>query len=133
MKLDEMIQNLLKENPTYDNTKPAWADEILKELKEIKILIQKSNYNKKYYKTSPQKRDYYNFVNNLRKELKKEISNNVYTKIYYQKNYYGINKDGLLYNMHTLKELPTYKAYEIFEFLYNNRENLDKYIIKKKL
>jgi hypothetical protein len=132
MNLDEMIKNMLNETPSYETNKPKWAQEILNELKEIKLLIKKNNYNKNYYKTSPEKRDYYNFVNNLRKELKADVANNIYPKIYYNKTYYGINKDGLLYNMHTLNELPTYKAFEIFKFLYNNRDKIDNYITKAK-
>jgi len=126
MDLDKMIQNLLKEDKQNINNldePPSWAKEIIKEIKEIKSLLKKSNYKKTNYK-----KEYYSFVNNLRKKLKSDVKDNKHPKIYYNNKYYGISEEGLLYNMHTLNNLSTYKAFEIFEFLYKNKNNLDKYI-----
>jgi len=131
MNLDQMIQNLLKEdkqNLIYTDEPPNWAKEILQELKEIKILLKKNRYKK----TNDNKREYYNFVNTLRKKLRVYVKENKHPRIYYNNRYYGISEEGLLYNMHTLNNLPTYKAFEIFEFLYNNKDNLEKYIFVNK-
>ena len=126
MNIDKMIQDLLKEESpktAYTNP-PLWAKEILQELKEIKTLLKQNSYKKT--KSHPQ--SYYNFVNSLRKRLKIDAKDNKHPRIFYKNSYYGISEDGLLYNMHTLNNLPTSKAFEIFEFLYKNRDSLEKYI-----
>ena len=126
MKIDEMIQNLLieEEQNTINNEPPLWAKKILEELAEIKVLLKKRDYKNSYN----DKRAYYSFVSDLRRKLKSDAQNNKYPRIFYNNKYYGISEDGLLYSMHTLNNLPTYKAFEIFEFLYKNKDNLDKYI-----
>jgi hypothetical protein len=122
MNIDKMIDKFLQEEANYPQNSPApiWAQEILKELKEIKSILLNKN----------KKRAYYNFVNKLRQEFKNDLKNNIYPKIVYNKVSYGINEKGHIYNMQTLKEVSPYLAYEIFEFLYKNRNNLKDFIIK---
>jgi len=134
MKLEEEIEKLIAqtENVTYDNN----TQDIIKELQEIKSYLKKialslekqSKDNKKSYFKNKQ---YYDFVNKLRKELKPDVENNIYPEIIYQTRRLGIHLNGYLYSKETLKKLTAQEAFEVYRFLYENRYNLDKYIRKK--
>ncbi len=93
--------------------------QILKELKELKTLIKKQD-----------KSDYYKFINRIRKELKADIKNNIYPEITYNNKTYGIDFNGFIYDKQTSKTLKPQDAYDIYKFLYRNRNNLSKFIKK---
>jgi hypothetical protein len=118
----EQVEKLLKE----DQSKPAWADEILRELKEIKQLLHSQT------KTGSKsdRSDYFAFVKKLRKELRADLINNIYPEIDYQGRKLGINLKGYIYDKATTQDLPAYEAFAVYRFLYEKRDNLDKYLKK---
>jgi hypothetical protein len=116
------IEKLL--NP--ENDRPIWVDEILYELREIKSILTKSQTTTKKI----DKADYYEFVKNLRDELKADIANDIYPEILYKGRKYGINFKGFIYDKEDSMDISTNEAFEIYNFLYKNRENLDRYIKK---
>ena len=119
MKLQEEIEKLLK---NQDNTINDLLEEILKELKEInKTLKEKAKPN---YKN----RDYYNFINKLRKNLKADVEKNIYPEIKYNNRRIGVTFNGYLYDKETNENLKAYEAYEIYDFLYKNKERLADFI-----
>ena len=123
MRLQEEIEKLLK---NQDETVNDLLIAILKELKEInKTLKQtsKTTYNKKG-------RDYYNFINKLRKDLRADVDKNIYPEIIYNNKKIGVTFNGYLYDKETNNNLRAFEAYEIYDFLYKNRNRLNDFIIK---
>ena len=119
MNLKEQIEGLLSQDDSSNILK-----EILEELKKInKKLDTKSN---KYDDNNNRK--YYKFINRLRKELKPIPEDNIYPEILYKGRKIGVTKKGYLYDKSTNSNLKVSKAYEIYEFLYKNRDNLNEYI-----
>ena len=116
MNIYKQLDNLLQED---NNSCQEQIDQILKELKEIKLILKKQD-----------KTDYYKFVNRIRKELKADINNNIYPEILYKNKRYGIDFKGFIYDKSTNIDLKPQDAYEIYKFLYKNRKNLSKYIKK---
>ena len=105
-----------------DESKPAWADEILQELKEIKALL----------KNKPQKakrdREYFKFVNKLRERMRADMNSGKYPEIYFQGKTLGVNFKGHIYDKADTKALPAHEAFKVYRFLYQNQDRLDKYI-----
>lgn len=100
--------------------RPAWADEILQELRQInakldaKPLMHVQNHS---YKQD----DFYEFIKNFRIQMKADIVNNVYPEVEYNGKRYGINFNGLLYNKETTATISTAEAKIIYRFLYENK------------
>lgn len=80
--------------------------------------------------TQNDKNAYFAFVNRLRKKLRADIQNNVYPEIRYRGKTLGINFKGHIYDKETTNELPAHEAFGVYRFLYDNRKNLEEYIIK---
>ncbi len=121
MNIYDQVEKLLNQN----DEKPDWVCEILFELREIKKLLQKTNT--PYQKTKKDDK-YFAFVNKLREKLRADIINEKYPEIYYNNKTLGINFKGWIYDKSTTKELPAQEAFEVYRFLYENRDNLDKYL-----
>ena len=127
MKLEEEINKLLQDQ---DETTTDLLIEILKELKEInKTLKQKLKSTAKKRRD----RDYYSFINRLRRDLRTDVDKNFSPEIKYNNKQIGVSLDGYLYNKKTNKNLRAFEAYEVFDFLYKNRNNLNEFITKKPL
>jgi uncharacterized coiled-coil DUF342 family protein len=124
MNVYQQVEKLLQEQ----DDRPAWADEILFELKEIKDMLSKID------KTSNQNRSknsgYFSFVKKLRNELRADIQNGIYPEIDYFHKKLGINFKGHIYNKETNEVLKKEDAFKVYEFLYKNRKKLDKFIKK---
>lgn len=114
-KIDKMIHT--------EDERPAWADEILHELKEIKTLLQQHK--------QPKRRDdkaYFKFVDMLRDRMRADIAKGNYPEIYYQGRTLGINFKGHIYNKADTLTLPSREAFKIYRFLYENRDKLENYV-----
>jgi len=120
MNVYEQLQKLIEQENSQDTLK-----QILKELKEIKKLLQ-SNQNKQNYKQKPQ--EYYDFIYKLRKEFRTKIKKNIYPEIIYKNQLLGINTKGWLYDKETTLELSAKEAFKVYEYLYENRDNLENLI-----
>jgi len=121
MTISEQVEKLL----TSDSDRPAWADEILYELREIKNLLQ--NHTKPI--KARKDKAYFTFVNSLRDRMRKEIANDNYPTIAYHDKELGINLKGWIYDKKTSKSLPAYEAFAVYRFLFEHKEDIDKYFI----
>ena len=102
--------------------RPNWVDEILYELREIKTVLKNNN------RKQPRDKAYFEFVNNLRQKMRASIVDGIYPEIYYQDKVFGINFKGWIYDKESTKVLPALKAFEVYRFLYNQQENIDKFL-----
>ena len=95
--------------------KPKWADEILNQLKEIKILLKEQ-------KTQITKIDnnFYEFVKKFRISMRADVVNNVYPTFTYHGRDLGVDFKGLLYDKKTLKILPRDEAFKIYKYAYSH-------------
>jgi hypothetical protein len=106
-----------------ESDRPKWADEILLELAEIKSLLQKNRYNK------PKKdKDYFDFVHAFRDKMRADIASGNYPEITYKGRILGINFKGWIYDKGSNKSLPAYEAFEVYRFLYEHRNEIEKYL-----
>ncbi len=121
MTVYEQMEKMLKEN----DTRPEWVDEILFELREIKRLLQEQ-HRPKYRKN----KDFFRFINKLRDDLRADIARDIYPEIIYKGRMLGINLKGYIYDKTTAKDLPAHEAFEVYRFLYDNRERLEEYLIR---
>ncbi len=119
--LKEKIENLVS---NQEDTTNDLLLQILQELKKVNINLKRLN------KTTNNRkgRDYYNFVNKLRKDLKADIDKNIYPEIRYNNRKIGVTLNGYLYDKTTNENLKAYEAYEIYEYLYKNRDKLGEFI-----
>ena len=97
--------------------KPAWANEILNELKEIKTLLkeQKQTVNRI-------DRNYYDFVKKFRESMKADVANNVYPTFYYKGKKLGVDFKGLLYDKATKKNISRDEAFEAYRYAYEYKD-----------
>jgi len=116
MNIYKELDNFLKEE---ENSCEELLKEVLKEIQELKNLLQKENT-----------KEYYTFVNRLKKEFERDFKQRIFPTIFYENQRYGINEKGFIYNKDNSKIIPAYKAFEIYKFLYRNRKNLSKFIQK---
>ncbi len=121
MTIYEQIDKMLSQ----DSDRPKWVDEILFELKEIKYILKNSS---KTIRKPQKDKAYFEFVNVLREKMRASITDGKYPEIYYQKRTLGINFKGWIYDKETSDVLPSYKAFEVYKFLYNQKENIDKFL-----
>ncbi len=120
MKLQDEIEKLLS---TDSNTTNELLTAILKELKQINQNLKQTP------KTANKKsRNYYNFVNKLRDDLKPNPNKDIYPTINYNSREIAITSNGYLYDKKSNENLKAYEAYKIYDFLYRNRDNLNEYI-----
>ena len=126
MNVYDQVEKLLKS----DRDQPQWADAILFELREIKRLLEQMQNPQRPGKGYKSKAAYFAFVNRLRKELRADIVNDRFPEIDYNGRQLGINFKGHIYDKATTEELPAHEAFAVYRFLYDNRENLEKYLIR---
>ncbi len=119
MKLQEEIEKLLK---NQDNTVNDLLEAILIELKEINKTLKEKP------KNSYKNRDYYNFINKLRKNLRADVEKNIYPEINFNNRRIGVTFNGYLYDKETNENLKAYEAYEVYDFLYKNKDHLADFI-----
>ena len=98
--------------------RPIWVDEILFELREIKRLL----------KEEKNKKEFYTFVSKLKQRFKDSLVEGREIKISFKQRYYKVDMKGFICEIKSSETLDKKKAFEIFRFLYENKENLDKYI-----
>ena len=126
MNVYEQLQKMIEEDNNTDTLK-----EILYELKEIKKLLSKKEFaNTKQKRYNKKSQDYYDFVYKLRKELRADVNNNKFPEVNFNNQRLGVNYKGWIYDKETTLELPAKEAFKVYEYLYENRDNLDN-LIKK--
>jgi len=109
-----------------EKNRPKWADEILKELFEIKnLLLQNSSdrQNDQYKDVA-----YYKFIKSFRKQIQRDIANNLTIEVEYFGKKIGIDLKGFFYDLDSNKNLPAHKAYQIYRFLYENQDNIEQFV-----
>jgi hypothetical protein len=116
--MQEAIASLVDEKEPM----PEWAKDMAEEIAEIKLLLglmvrQNSEKRKR------------NFIRKLRKRLKAEPNSRKYPIVRYAGKEYGVDAQGILFDISNQRTLSAKEAYEIFEFLFENKEELQKYII----
>ncbi len=121
MTVYDQMEKLLSES----DTRPSWADEILFELREIKHILKENRHPR--HKNN---RDYFRFVDRLRQEMRADIANDIYPEILYKGRTLGINLKGFIYDKTTAEDLPAHEAFEVYRFLYDNREQLEEYLVR---
>ncbi len=121
MTIYEKVEKLF-EDKIDDN--PVWANEILKELKEIRKLLFKISKNASTNKD----KDYFTFIKRFRKKMKPDVEKNIYPEVEYKGRRLGINSQGYLYDKDTLENLPRYEAFEVFRHFYEKEKKEKKLI-----
>jgi hypothetical protein len=114
--LDAMIERFLEEERRTDG-RPAWAEEILEEIVAIRRLLESE-------KECKRREEYRRFLGKLRKRLRANPARGIYPKIRYGGGEYGVDARGSLYELATQRDLSAREAFEIYEFLFEKRENL---------
>ncbi len=102
--------------------KPKWADDILGELREIKILLQEQKKASKQATKSNSSLS--NFINEFRVSMKTDTINNIEPTFIYQDKKLGINKRGLLYDKNSMRILPRAEAFKVYKYAHNHQENI---------
>jgi len=125
MNVYEQLQKMIEQENSQDTLK-----EILAELREIKKLLSKEYANTKQKRYNKKSQEYYDFVYKLRKELRADVNNNKFPEISFNNQRLGINYKGWMYDKETTLELSAKEAFKVYEYLYENRDNLDN-LIKK--
>jgi len=111
--------------------KPQWASEILKELKEVKVLLQEQkelckNKPNQLYTAYPQNRQntdsaYYDFVKQFRISMKADTKNNIYPTFEYDGQKFGVDFSGLLYDKKDSKTLSRQEAFRVYRYAYQHK------------
>ena len=111
--------------------RPVWVDELTHELKQIKSLLQELSIQKSNTTTNSRvkSRDYYRFVESLREKLKADISKEVYPELIYHHRHIGADHRGLLYDKSTSRIIPRVEAFEIYDYFYEKRAEIDTLLI----
>lgn len=119
MNIKDQVEQLLQ---TQEDSTNEILLQILQELKKININLKRALNNKN------RNRDYYNFVNSLRDKLKPNPQENRYPEIHFEDKTIGLSNNGYLYDKETNQDLKAHQAYKLYHFLYDNRDNLERYI-----
>ena len=100
--------------------KPQWANEILSELKEIKVLLKEQ-------KQTTQKIDknFYSFIKEFRVLMRADTTKNIYPTFNYDGRRFGVDFKGLLYDKENSKFLSTDEAYKVYKYAYNQRDRIE--------
>ena len=98
--------------------KPAWAEEMLRELHAIKTLLTQQAQSKE------DKRGLYDFINLFRKVMQADPQENSYPEVVLNGTRIGVTFAKLLYNKEDGKVFERSRAFEIYNALY--REHLQK-------
>jgi len=109
-----------------EKNRPKWADEILKELFEIKnLLLQNSSdrQNNQYKDVA-----YYKFIKSFRKQIQTDIANNLTIEVEYFGEKIGIDLKGFFYDLDSNKNLSAHKAHQIYRFLYENQDKIEQFV-----
>ncbi len=114
MTINEKIEKIFAQE---SDNRPEWASELLKELKEIKLLLQQQ---KQEIQPQPKKHDYsfYDFLSKFRKSMMADVQNNIYPEIEYQGEKIGVNFKGYLYYKKDGKLLSRANAIKVYRNLY---------------
>jgi len=104
--------------------KPKWAEEILTELREIKILLQEQKREHNTKNTiSP---SFYAFIKEFRVSMKADTINGIYPTYIYNNTKLGVDFKGLLYDKDSSRILSKEEAYRVYKDAYmhqNYRKN----------
>jgi hypothetical protein len=112
MNVYDQIEKIFDNNPT----KPAWAEELLCEIKELKILIADLKLSQNNTKSIDQ--NLMSFVNQLRENKKPNVDKNIFPKIEYLGYNLGIDLRGYLYDMDTGQFFNRDEAFKIYKDMY---------------
>jgi hypothetical protein len=113
------IDKIFDDHP--DST-PAWAEEILQELRAIRGLLEQTRQPQPTLDNPPKvTNDYYQFVQNLRKEMAANPDKNNYPEIVYAGRRIGVSFKGLLYYKETQQTLTTQEAFKVYRYLYDSK------------
>lgn len=121
MKIDiQCIEKLFDTPETHPSTPPAWADELLREIRSLKQMLtsvsQQSNRSSSPVQHS---QDYYEFVKNLRSTLMPNPMTGDYPEVMCDGRRLGITNKGLLYDKSTGNTLERTEAFNAYKSLYN--------------
>jgi len=101
---------------------------VMEEIRNIKSMIEdiQSQLNKK--RGRKRSKEYYKFVDALRRSMYADVDNNIYPEIKYNGRKLGVDINGMIYDKSDQHVLPTYEAFEVYDFLYAHRDSLGDYI-----
>lgn len=121
MTVYEKIEKIFRHQ---DVDRPQWADEILEELREIKVKLDaKETYSHVQNHTYKQQdfNEFYAFVKEFRSQMRADVVNNIYPEVVYEGKKYGVNFNGLLYEKSSYAVIPFEQAKKIYRYLYENK------------
>lgn len=124
MNVFEQIENIYSGE---NESKPAWANDMLAELQEIKRLLQSLNRSQptpsEEWKPSAFKQnDYYTFVNQFRKSLQPNTATNYYPTFIFKGRKLGVNFKGWLYDKQSTKPLSKQEAFAVYSYAYSQHK-----------
>ncbi len=127
MTIFEEIDRMFEEDGTDCNCR---SEQILSELNEIKSKVQeiKNLLSTRYKARRKKDGQYYRFVEELRGRLYADVERGVYPEIAYRGRRLGVDAKGMVYDKSTQHILPTYEAFEVYDFLYENKNEIADYI-----
>jgi len=116
--MQEAIASLLEDQ---NDEIPQWAEKMIEDIEEIKTLLrlqvrQKLEDEKRY------------FIRRVRRRLRANPKKGVYPVVSYAGDEYGVDAEGMLFCSKTDRALSAKEAFEIFDFLYRNRNRLQEFI-----
>ena len=109
-----------------EQDEPAWVEELRRELKEIKMLLKNKA---KPFKKKRKSKAYFEFVDVLRERLKADTEKEIYPELNYKGKHIGVNFKGFLYDKATTNSLTANEAFEVYEYFYEKREEIDAFIM----
>lgn len=118
----EKIDKLYKKDNQNDILK-----QILSELVQIKNILKDMENPRRNKKKN---QDYFDFVNRFRELMKPDTQNEIYPEVHYKGKRIGVNFKGHLYDKDTTHTLPKIEAFALYEYFYEKKDEIEKYIIK---
>jgi len=97
------------------DTAPLWAQELLKEIRAVRALLETQRSNQKPY-------DFYDFVNAFRKAMQADTASGRYPEVEVEGCRLGVTRAGLLYDKETSKEIGRTEAFAVYKTLYEQHK-----------
>ena len=119
MHIDEALEKLMQDDKAYEM--PDWAVPMNKKIDAIYEAIQALN-------DIHQEEAYRAFLRQIRRMLRAVPAKRIYPRILYGTMEIGVDKEGRLFDIETGQALSAKEAHDVYAFLFDRRNNLQKYI-----
>jgi hypothetical protein len=98
---------------------PAWAVELINEIREVKQLLQSREKPR-----ASNNLNFYAFVNQFRESMKANTEKRIFPEIQYNDHMIGVDNKGYLYYKENAQTLSRDEAFRVYRYLYENKDKV---------